>query len=109
MEFTPASIHDSKVFEHLVDYTEEAIFADKGYANQKRREELVRRMLCKERNIFDGILSKGYAQHSSNRNKPLSRAEKRTNRILSRVRNKVERALAYIKKILNYQRCSYMT
>lgn len=95
VEFTKASLHDSNAFEKLVDYTEEAIFADKGYANKTRRKSL------EKRNIFDGILSKGY------RNKPLSKAEIKLNKILSTVRNKVERPFAYMKRILNYQRCSY--
>lgn len=95
VEFTKASPHDSNAFEQLVDYSEEAIFADKAYANKNRRKRLERR------NIFDGILSKGY------RNKPLSQSEIRLNKLLSTVRNKVERPFAYMKRILNYQRCSY--
>lgn len=95
LEFTKASFHDSNAFDRLVDYSEEAIFADKGYANNARRNKLSRR------NIFDGILSKGY------RNKPLSRTEIRVNKLLSKVRNKVERPFAYMKRILNYHRCSY--
>jgi len=95
LEFTSASLHDSNAFDQLVDYSEEAIFADKGYANQNRRNKLQRK------NIFDGILSKGY------RNKPLSQSEIKLNKLLSTVRNKVERPFAYMKRILNYQRCSY--
>lgn len=94
-EFTKASVHDSNAFEQLVDYTEEAVFADKGYANEFRRKKLQRK------NIFDGILSKGY------RNKPLSRSEIKLNKLLSTIRNKVERPFAYMKRILNYQQCSY--
>jgi IS5 family transposase len=95
LEFTSASLHDSNAFDQLVDYSEEAIFADKGYANKTRRKKL------EKKNIFDGILSKGY------RNKPLSQSEIRLNKLLSKVRNKVERPFAYMKRILNYQRCSY--
>ena len=95
LEFTSASLHDSNAFDQLVDYSEEAIFADKGYANKTRRKKLERK------NIFDGILSKGY------RNKPLNHSEIRLNKLLSTVRNKVERPFAYMKRILNYQRCSY--
>lgn len=79
----------------MIEYTEETVFADKGFANKSRRKKL------EKRNISDGILSKAY------RDKPLSRAEKRINKILSGVSNKVERPFAYIKRILNYQRCSY--
>jgi transposase, IS5 family len=95
LEFTKASLHDSNAFDQLVNYSEEAIFADKGYANKTRRKKL------EKKNIFDGILSKGY------RNKPLSQSEIRLNKLLSTVRNKVERPFAYMKRILNYQRCSY--
>lgn len=93
--FTKASLHDSSQFEELVDYTEEAIFADKAYAKKSRRRKI------EKREIFDGILSKGY------RNKPLSKSEIKFNQLLSTVRNKVERPFAYMKRVLNYQRCSY--
>ena len=95
VEFTKASVHDSKVFDQLVDLTEEAVFADKGYANKQRSQKLE----CL--GIFDGILAKGY------RNKPLTKAERKFNRLLSTVRNKVERPFAYMKRILGYARCSY--
>lgn len=95
VEFTKASVHDSVMFDHLIDYTEKAVFADKGYANKQRRKNLERK------EIFDGILSKGY------RNKSLTMAEKKLNRMLSTIRNKVERPFAYMKRILGYHRCSY--
>lgn len=95
IEFTKASLHDSRVFEQLVDYSEQAVFADKGYANKARRKKL------ENRGIFDGILEKGY------RNKPLSKTEKRLNKLLSTVRNSVERPFAFMKRVLQYSRCSY--
>lgn len=72
LEFTKASVHDSNEFDNLVDYTEEAVFADKGYANKPRRTKL------ELNGIFDGILEKGYG------NKPLSKIQKKVNRLLSR-------------------------
>ena len=95
VEFTKASLHDSNAFDQLVDYTEEAIFADKGYANKTRRKKL------EANGIFDGILAKGY------RNKSLSQSEKKFNKLLSTVRNKVERPFAFMKQVLQYRRCSY--
>lgn len=95
VEFTKASIHDSSAFDRLVDYSEKAVFADKGYANKNRRKKL------EAIGIFDGILAKGY------RNKPLSKSEKKFNKLLSTIRNKVERPFAYMKQVLEYQRCSY--
>jgi IS5 family transposase len=94
-EFTKASVHDSNEFDNLIDYTEEAVFADKGYANKPRRKKL------ESKKIFDGILEKGY------RNKPLSKIQKKVNRLLSTIRNSVEKAFAYMKNILGYERCSY--
>lgn len=95
LEFTKASVHDSSEFDNLVDYTEEAIFADKGYASQERRNNL------ENKKIFDGILDKGY------RNKPLTNVQKTMNRILSSVRNTVEKTFGYMKNVLGYERCSY--
>lgn len=95
LEFTKASLHDSNVFDNLVDYTEEAVFADKGYANKSRRKKL------ESKGIFDGILGKGY------RNKPLSKIQKKVNRLLSSIRNRVEKTFAFMKNVLGYQRCSY--
>jgi len=95
VEFTKASVHDSSAFDQLVDYSEEAVFADKGYANKIRRKKL------EAKGIFDGILSKGY------RNKPLSKSDKRLNKLLSTVRNRVERPFAFMKRVLQYNRCSY--
>jgi IS5 family transposase len=95
VEFTKASIHDSSQFDQLVDYSERAVFADKGYANKIRRKKL------EAAGIFDGILAKGY------RNKPLSKSDKRFNKLLSSVRNRVERPFAFMKQVLQYGRCSY--
>jgi IS5 family transposase len=95
LEFTKASVHDSVMFDQLVDYSEESVLADKGYANKERREKL------ESKGIFDGILEKGY------RNKTLSKTERKLNRILSTIRNKVERPFAYMKRVLGYSRCSY--
>lgn len=95
IEFTKASVHDSSAFDQLVDYSEQAVFADKGYANKTRRKKL------EAKGIFDGILAKGY------RNKPLNKSEKKFNKSLSTVRNKVERPFAFMKRVLQYGRCSY--
>lgn len=95
VEFTSANIHDSEIFDSLVDLREEAIFADKGYANKQRKQKL------EDKGIFDGILEKGY------RNKPLRKSQIKMNKILSSIRNSVERPFAYMKRVLGYRRCSY--
>jgi len=95
IEFTKASVHDSNEFDNLVDYTEEAVFGDKAYANKQRRKKL------ESKGIFDGILEKGY------RNKSLNKIQKQVNRLLSRVRNRIEKTFAFMKNVLGYERCSY--
>lgn len=95
VEFSSASIHDSNMFNSLVDQTEQAILADKGYANQQRKRNL------RSKGIFCGILDKGY------RNRVLSKKQQKKNRLLSSARNAVERPFAYMKQVLQYRRCSY--
>jgi IS5 family transposase len=94
-EFTEASVHDSEMFDHLVTGKERSIIADKGYCNQERKKSL------RKQGIHCGIMDKGY------RNRPLSNKQKRRNKKLSAVRNSVERAFAFSKRVLNYDRCSY--
>jgi IS5 family transposase len=95
VEFSSASIHDSNMFNSLIDETEQVVLADKGYANQQRKRNL------RSKGIFCGILDKGY------RNRELSRKQQKKNRLLSSVRNAVERPFSFIKQVLNYSRCSY--
>jgi len=94
-EFTPANIHDSQYFEELISGKEEAVFADKGYANKKRKNRL------RATGVYCGILDKGY------RGRPLSPTQKRRNQKLSSVRNNVERPFAYLKRVLSYEQCRY--
>jgi IS5 family transposase len=86
VEFTKASIHDSSMFDKLIDYKEKSVFADKGYANKARSIKL------ESKGIFDGILTK---------------TDKNLNKLFSQIRNRVERPFAYTKRVLLYDRCSY--
>ncbi|MCJ7555074.1 MAG: transposase [Ignavibacteriaceae bacterium] len=63
----------------MIDYSGQAVFADKGYANKARRKK------HEALGIFDGIIAKGY------RNKPLSKSDNRFSKILSLARNRVEK------------------
>ncbi|MDF1613336.1 transposase [Melioribacteraceae bacterium 09-Me] len=47
------------------------------------------------------MLEKGY------RNKPLTQVQKKVNRLLSSIRNRVEKTFAFMKNVLGYERCSY--
>ena len=95
VEFTPANVHDSTMFNELITEEETIIYADKGYAQQQRT------LTLKEKGIRSGILDKGY------RNTPLTKQQLLRNKKLSRVRNAVERPFAYMKEILHYERCRY--
>ena len=77
-ETTGANVHDSQVFDKLVDKNDEAVLADSAYLSEEAREHLL------ECNCEDFIQLKGY------RNQPLSEEEKKTNKLRSRIRVRVE-------------------
>lgn len=95
VEFTGAHVHDSDKFDDLLAGSERKVFADKAYANKDRKHMLQRQ------GIRCGILDKGY------RDTPLSKKQRKRNKLLSAIRNAVERPFAYMKQVLNYQRCRY--
>lgn len=95
VEFTAANIHDTHVFDPLLTGTERVVYADKGYAQRGRRAHL------KALGIRDGILAKGY------RNRPLTKRQRARNKLLSAIRNAVERPFAFMQQVLSYERCRY--
>ena len=95
VEFTPANVHDSEMFEECIHGKEKSVYADKGYAKGERKRNL------EEKGVFCGVLEKGY------RNKKLTKSQTANNKILSKIRNEVEKPFAFMKKILNYERCRY--
>lgn len=95
VEFTPAHVHDTHKFDDLITGTERIVLADKGYAKKERKKML------KEQGIRCGILEKGY------RNAPLTKKQIQRNKILSAIRNAVERPFSFMKQVLHYQRCRY--
>ena len=76
---TRASVHDSQVFQDLVDETDNAVFAD--IANQSEESE---RYVLEECDCEDFIMFKGRRGH------PLTEEEKATNTLRSRLRVRVE-------------------
>jgi IS5 family transposase len=95
VEFTTANVHDSDKFDDLLLGTEKRIYADKGYANKERREKLRR---C---GIQSKIMHKGY------RNRPLTKRQRKQNKVFAKTRNAVEKPFAFMKIVLNYTRCGY--
>lgn len=75
---TAASVHDSQVFEELIDESDEGVFADSAYLSESNREHLL------EKNCQDFILFK------ATRNHPLSEEELATNKMRSRIRVRCE-------------------
>ena len=95
MEFTKASVHDSKVFEELVgDETE--IYADKAYSSRKHEDFL------RKRGIKSRIQKKGY------RNRVLSVEERENNKVYGRTRVIVERVFGIWKLHYGARKCRYV-
>lgn len=94
--FTSACVHDSQQTGELICGDEQALFADKAYAN----DELKR--TCRKEGVFYGILDKG------RRNRPLSQKQKKANKRKSSIRNAVERPFAWFKRMLGYRMVRYV-
>lgn len=95
LEFTPANVHDSNVFEALMHWKEKSSYADKAYMKEARDKMLA------ERGIDSCILQRG------KRGNPLTGEQKSKNKQLSKIRGLVERPFAWMKQILKYDRCRY--
>lgn len=76
---TSANVHDSQVFEDLVDKEDQAVFADSAYHSQQHEDYVVETCDAQE-----------FLMRKNHRNAPLSEAEKKTNRGVSRIRVRVE-------------------
>ena len=79
-EVTPASVHDSQVFEELLDEDNSSrdVWADSAYRSEEKLEEL------KKRNYREHLQRKGC------RHKKLTQREDQGNRTRSRIRSRVE-------------------
>lgn len=95
VEFTKASVHDSDMFDKLLTGKEKIVMADKGYANEKRKTRLRQKGIC------HAILDKAY------RAKPLTSKQIKRNKLFAKIRNDVEKPFAFMKSVLNYNRCKY--
>ncbi len=85
--FTPAHIHDTKLFKKLVSKDEEFVYGDKGYPSKDNR------LFLKENGIKDGILFKNEKRH------PIFR---RFNFHVSGIRSQVETAFGVLKRHYGY-------
>jgi transposase, IS5 family len=92
---TPASVHDSQVFEELLDGTEGEVLADKAYDSEKHRRLL--REHCTKNSIMRRAV----------RGKPLSPWHRGHNRNLGRVRGFIEGGFATLKRWRGCGRARY--
>lgn len=95
-ELTAGNVHDSTVFESLLTGQEEAAYADAAYKSRQHDEYL------EEQCIDNRVLNRAY------RNRPLSEAQKKENRIHSATRSIVERVFGVLKLHYGMAKARYM-
>lgn len=93
---TPANVSDGKMLGSILCGDEKWVFADKGYADIKNDE------LLREKRVYNGIMFK------ASRTRVLTEAQKRCNRILSKLRSPVERVFGTLKRSYRYCRARYL-
>lgn len=81
---TAANVHDSQVFEELLDDKDQAVLADCAYHSEEHEAHLIKL------NAQEFLMRKGTRGH------PLSEAEKQTNHTVSRMRVRVEHIFARV-------------
>jgi len=84
---TAAHVHDSQVFKDLVDESDEAVLADSAYHSEEHEQYLL------ECDAQEFLMRKAY------RNKPLSEADEKFNRGVSRIRVRVEHVFGRMKQL----------
>ena len=95
-EFTPANVHDSKIFLNLLNGDEASVFGDKAYDRIEWKKSF------RDMGVYYGILNRGRRSH------PLSDAQKKKKKIHSRIRGQVEYVFAYWKHHLGYRVVRYV-
>jgi len=84
---TPAHVHDSQVFQDLVDQSDEAVLADSAYHSEEHEAYLL------ECDAQEFLMRKAY------RNTPLSKADEIFNKGVSRIRVRVEHVFGRMKQL----------
>lgn len=79
---TPAQVHDSRVFEELLDGKDQAVLADSAYHSEEHEACLLQ------------IDAQEFLMRKATRSNPLSEAEQKTNHTISRMRVRVEHIFA---------------
>lgn len=92
---TDASVHDSQVMDELVNGEEEAVYGDKAYSSEHKKQEYEARGVKWRVNL------------RGNRGHKLSEEEQASNHQRSQVRAKVEHAFLVVKHLWRYQKVRY--
>ena len=85
--------HSSPLLEGIAEGT--TVYADKGYDSKENRQHL------KEHQLLDGIMRKAH------RNRPLTEAQTKRNRYLSKTRYVVEQSFGTLHRKFRYARAAY--
>src|SRR5690606_40272559 len=93
LEYPPANVHDTQVFDELLTGTEEKVYADSAYASKKNNELLGNK---------NRILERAY------RGKPLTKKQKHNNQKKSCTRSTVERVFGLMKLHQGLDKARYM-
>lgn len=78
-ETTSAEVHDSQVFEQLLDKKDQAVLADSAYYSEEN-----------EKHVLEEIDAEDFLMRKAYKNRPLSEEEIQTNHTISRMRVRVE-------------------
>ena len=97
LHITPANAHECKHLSPLLEGLPKdmTVYADKGYDSEENRQHL------EEQRLKDGIMRKAHRKH------PLSEAQIKRNRYLSKTRYVVEQSFGTLHRKFRYARSSY--
>ena len=92
---TDAAVHDSQVMDELLHGEEEAVYGDKAYASEEKKEE------------YEGRGVKWCVHLKANRGRQLNQEEVECNHKRSQIRAKGEHAFLVVKHLWHYQKVRY--
>ena len=97
LHITPANAHECKHLSPLLEGLPKGttVYADKGYDSEENRQHL------EEHRLLDGIMRKAHRKH------PLSEAQTKRNRYLSKTRYVVEQSFGTLHRKFRYARAAY--
>ena len=97
LHITPANTHECNHLSPLLEGIAEGttVYADKGYDSKENRQHL------EEHQLLDGIMRKAH------RNRPLTEAQTKRNRNLSKTRYVVEQSFGTLHRKFRYARSAY--